>query len=107
MSETNEKVVPIETFEPQPSTRRLPWPMPGYLTLKRLPPPKTAGGLIIPDSAHEKNQVCEVFLTHPENKDGLIPGNLVLTQKYIGHEVKIDDEDYIICKSNEILARVK
>lgn len=70
------------------------------------------GGIIIPDTAKEKPQEAKVVElgTGKTGKDGKkIPfnvkkGDLVLIEKYGGNEVKIDGEEYIITKEEDILA---
>ncbi len=70
------------------------------------------GGIIIPDTAKEKPQEAKVVElgTGKVGKDGKkIPfnvkkGDLVLIEKYGGNEVKIDGEEYIITKEEDILA---
>jgi chaperonin GroES len=72
---------------------------------------KTAGGLIIPDSAKEKPQEGEVVsVGEGARKDSgeLIPmavaaGDKILFGKWSGTEVKIDGEDLIIMKESDIL----
>ena len=69
------------------------------------------GGIIIPDTAKEKPQQGEVIAAG-EGKirdDGtrqpldVKPGDRVLFGKYGGSEVKIDDEEYLIMREDEIL----
>jgi chaperonin GroES len=70
------------------------------------------GGIIIPDSAKEKPQESEVFAVGPGklNEDGsrspmdVKVGDRVLTGKYSGSEIKIDETDYVILREDEILA---
>ena len=72
---------------------------------------KTAGGLIIPDSAKEKPQEGEVVACgEGARKDSgeLIPmavkaGDRILFGKWSGTEVKIDGEDLLIMKESDIL----
>ncbi len=72
---------------------------------------KTAGGLIIPDSAKEKPQEGEVVSCgEGARKDSgeLIPmavkaGDTILFGKWSGTEVKIDGEDLLIMKESDIL----
>ena len=72
---------------------------------------KTAGGLIIPDSAKEKPQEGEVVSCgEGARKDSgeLIPmvvkaGDKILFGKWSGTEVKIDGEDLMIMKESDIL----
>ncbi len=70
------------------------------------------GGIIIPDTAKEKPQESEVVAVGPGklNEDGsrspmdVKVGDRVLTGKYSGSEIKIDDTDYVILREDEILA---
>jgi chaperonin GroES len=72
---------------------------------------KTAGGIIIPDTAKEKPQQGEVIAVGPGARDeqGRIvalevkPGDRVLFGKWSGTEVKIDGEDLLIMKESDIL----
>jgi chaperonin GroES len=71
------------------------------------------GGIIIPDSAKEKQQEGEVIAvgTGKREKGELIPldvkvGDRVLFGKYSGTEIKIDDEDLLILREEEILAKL-
>ena len=72
---------------------------------------KTAGGIIIPDSAKEKPSEGEVVAVGEGayNEDGdrikpdVKPGDRVLFGKWSGTEVKIDGEDLIIMKESDIM----
>ena len=72
---------------------------------------KTAGGIIIPDTAKEKPQEGEVIAAGSGTKteDGkLLPldvkaGDRILFGKWSGTEVKVDGEDLIIMKESDIL----
>lgn len=72
---------------------------------------KTAGGLIIPDTAQEKPQSGEVFavgLGVRDENGKVIPldvkvGDRVLFGKWSGTEVKIDGQDLLIMKESDIL----
>jgi chaperonin GroES len=72
---------------------------------------KTAGGIIIPDTAKEKPSQGEVISVGPGGRDEsgkLIPidikaGDRVLFGKWSGTEVKIDGEDLLIMKESDIL----
>jgi chaperonin GroES len=69
------------------------------------------GGIIIPDTAKEKPQQGEVIAAGSGKfrEDGtrqpldVKPGDRVLFGKYSGSEVKIDDEEYLIMREDEIL----
>ncbi|HUI97129.1 MAG TPA: co-chaperone GroES [Xanthobacteraceae bacterium] len=72
---------------------------------------KTAGGIIIPDSAKEKPSQGEVVSVGPGGRDEsgkLIPmdvkaGDRVLFGKWSGTEVKIDGTEYLIMKESDIM----
>ena len=76
---------------------------------------KTAGGIIIPDTAKEKPQEGEVVAAGPgaRNEQGqLIPidvqaGDRVLFGKWSGTEVKIDGQDYLIMKESDLLGVIE
>ena len=76
---------------------------------------KTAGGIIIPDTAKEKPSQGEVIAVGPGGRDErgkLIPidikaGDRVLFGKWSGTEVKIDGEDLLIMKESDILGIVE
>ncbi len=73
---------------------------------------KTAGGLIIPDTAKEKPQQGEVIAVGPgkRNEDGkripleVKPNDRVLFGKYAGNEIKIDGVEHLIMREDDILA---
>ena len=72
---------------------------------------KTAGGIIIPDSAKEKPQEGEVIAVGPgaKNEDGKLSpmdvkvGDIVLFGKWSGTEVKMNGADYLIMKESDIM----
>jgi len=72
---------------------------------------KTAGGIIIPDTAKEKPQQGEVIAVGPgaRGEDGKVvaldvkPGDRVLFGKWSGTEVKIDGADLLIMKESDII----
>ena len=75
---------------------------------------KTAGGIIIPDTAKEKPQEGEVVAagTGARNESGEVhplevkAGDKILFGKWSGTEVKVDGEDLIIMKESDILGIV-
>ena len=70
---------------------------------------KTAGGIIIPDTAKEKPQEGTVVAVPAENKENPITvkvGDKVLYGKYAGTEINIDGNDYLIMNESDILAIV-
>jgi chaperonin GroES len=76
---------------------------------------KTAGGIIIPDTAKEKPQEGEVIAagSGAKNEDGKITpldvkaGDRILFGKWSGTEVKIDGEDLLIMKESDILGIIE
>jgi len=76
---------------------------------------KTAGGIIIPDSAKEKPAEGEIVAVGPGklNEAGarvvmdVAVGDRVLFSKYGGTEVKLDGEDFLIMREDDILGVVQ
>lgn len=76
---------------------------------------KTAGGIIIPDTAKEKPAEGEVIAVGPGARDDgghlvapdVRPGDRVLFSKWSGTEVKIDGQDLLIMKESDILGIVE
>ena len=76
---------------------------------------KTAGGIIIPDTAKEKPQEGEVIAAGPgaRNEQGqLVPlevkaGDRILFGKWSGTEVKIDGEELLIMKESDIMGIIE
>ena len=74
----------------------------------------TKSGIILTSSAKEKPQMAEVLAVGPGGKvDGkdvtmqVEVGQKVIYSKYAGTEVKLDNEEFVILKQNDILAIVK
>jgi chaperonin GroES len=69
------------------------------------------GGIIIPDTAKEKPQQAKVVAVGNGrvNEDGKVlpldvePGDYVLVGKYAGNEIKLEGEEYVIVREDEIL----
>ena len=76
---------------------------------------KTAGGIIIPDTAKEKPQEGEVIAVGPGARDergeiqrlDVRPGDRVLFGKWSGSEVRIDNEEYLIMKEADLLGVIE
>jgi chaperonin GroES len=76
---------------------------------------KTAGGIIIPDTAKEKPMEGEVIAAGPGTRDDdgkLRPldvkvGDRVLFGKWSGTEIKIDGEDFVVTKESDIMGVVE
>ncbi|MBR4510299.1 MAG: co-chaperone GroES [Ruminococcus sp.] len=70
----------------------------------------TKGGIILTGSAKEKPEFAEVIEVGPGTSDikmEVNKGDKVLISKYSGTNVKLDGEEYIIVKMEDILATVK
>ena len=87
-------------------------PLHDRVLVKRLEAKETMrGGIIIPDTAKEKPQEGEVVAVGKGKvlEDGKVlsmnvkAGDRILFGKYAGTDVKIDDEDYIIMREDDIL----
>ncbi|MEK7467764.1 MAG: co-chaperone GroES [Planctomycetota bacterium] len=76
---------------------------------------KTKGGIVLPDTAKEKSQKGEIVAAGPGRlldsgeraKMGVSKGDKVLFGKYAGTEVKIDGQEYVIMKEDEILGKIE
>ena len=88
-------------------------PLHDRIVVKRLAEEqKSAGGILIPDNAQEKPQQGEVMAVGPgayldsgEVRAMTVKkGDRVLFGKYSGSEVKIDGDDYVIMKEEDVLA---
>lgn len=75
---------------------------------------KTAGGILLPDTAKEKPQLGEVVAVGPgkRNDDGSYSsvevkvGDKVLYSKYAGTDIKFGGDDYVLLSEKDILAAV-
>lgn len=68
---------------------------------------KTSSGLFIPEAAQEKTQTATVIEVGPGTDDVKITvknGDRIMYDKYAGTQIKIDGEDYLILKMNDIIA---
>jgi chaperonin GroES len=88
-------------------------PLHDRVLIRRLEEKETIkGGIIIPDTAKEKPMEGEVVAVGPGKiqEDGkrspmdVKAGDRILFGKYAGTEIKIDDEEYVIMREEEILA---
>lgn len=89
-------------------------PLHDRVLVKRIEEKETAkGGIIIPDTAKEKPQEGEVIAAGAGKIEkgerialDVKAGDRVLFGKYSGTEIKIDDQEYLILKEDEILAKL-
>jgi chaperonin GroES len=87
-------------------------PLGDRVVLKQLVAEETTkSGIVLPGQSKEKPQQAEVIAVGPggtvdgkEVKMEVKPGDQVIYSKYAGTEVKLDEEEYIIVKQNDILA---
>ena len=90
-------------------------PLGDRVVLKQLEAEETTkSGIVLPGQAQEKPQQAEVIAVGPggvvdgkEIKMEVSVGNKVIYSKYAGTEVKMDGEEYIIVRQNDILAIVE
>ena len=76
---------------------------------------KTPGGIVLPDTAQEKPQLGEVIAVGPGRLDDegkrlpmdVQKGNRILFAKYAGTEVKLDGEEHIVLREEDILAVIE
>jgi chaperonin GroES len=89
-------------------------PLHDRVIVKRIEEKETLkGGIIIPDSAKEKPQEGEVIAVGSGKREkgeviplDVKPGDRVLFGKYGGTEIKIEDEELLILREDEILAKL-
>jgi chaperonin GroES len=91
-------------------------PLGDRVVLKRLTvtEEKTAGGILLPDSAKEKPQEAKVVAVGPgklddngkRNPPDLKEGDIVITAKWGGTEFKMDGDEYLIVSEDDILAKL-
>jgi chaperonin GroES len=76
---------------------------------------KTAGGIILPDTAKEKPQIGKIVAIGPgkvldngkRSKMSVKKNDKVIYTKYMGNDVEIDGEKYVILKESDILGIVE
>jgi chaperonin GroES len=76
---------------------------------------KTTGGIILPDTAKEKPQIGKVVATGPgklldngkRNKMSVKKNDEVIYARYIGNDVEIDREKYVILKESDVLGIIE
>lgn len=74
----------------------------------------TKSGIVLPGQAQEKPQQAEVIAVGPggvvdgkEVKMEVKPGDQVIYSKYAGTEVKLEEEEYIVVRQNDIVAVIE
>jgi chaperonin GroES len=91
-------------------------PLNDRVVLRRLEQDEVVkGGIIIPDTAKEKPQEAEVVAVGPGKLDeagkrtpiDVKKGDRVLIGKYSGTDIKIDDDEFVIVREDEILGVIE
>ncbi len=83
-------------------------PLNDRVLVKVLPPEeKTKGGLFLPQTAQEKTQEGLVEAIGDSDQIKVKVGDKIIYDKYAGTSLKIDEQDYLILKNNDILAIVE
>ncbi len=90
-------------------------PLGDRLVVKIVKEEKTAGGIVLPDTAQEKPQIGEVIAVGPGRmldngeraKMEVAKGNKVLFAKYAGTEVKLEGENYLLIAEKDILGIIE
>lgn len=67
----------------------------------------TKSGIVLPGQSQEKPQEAIVVAVGPEVKAKLAEGDKVIYSKYAGSTVKVDEEELMIIKEEDVLAVVK
>jgi chaperonin GroES len=91
-------------------------PLGNRVLVERLEAQETLkGGIILPDSAKKKQETAKVIAVGPGKRldDGKIEpvpvkvGDVILMDKYSGQEVTVDDQEFMILKSDDIIAIIE
>ncbi len=91
-------------------------PLADRVLVKRAKEEETiSGGIILPETAKQKQEMGEVIKVGPgkKDKDGKIieipvkEGDTIMWDKYGGQEITIDEEDFLIVKADDIVAIVE
>lgn len=100
----------------QPTTHTTLKPLGNRVLLRRLEAEETLkGGIILPDAAKKKQEQAEVIAIGNGKRDAngkhvpinLNIGDIVLIEKYSGQEVRLNDEDYIIARADDLIAIIE
>lgn len=67
---------------------------------------KTAGGIIIPDTAKEKPQMAKVVALGNIENPGVAAGDIVIYKKYAGTELEYDGKKYLFVPYGDLLAKI-
>lgn len=67
---------------------------------------KTASGIVLPETAKDKPQMARIIALGDMENGSLGEGDLVVFARYAGTEIKLDEEDYLILDSEDLLGIV-
>ena len=88
-------------------------PLGDRVVLKQLEAEETTTGIVLPGNAQEKPQQAEIIAVGPggivdgkEVEMQVAVGDKVIYSKYAGTEVKLDGEEFIVVRQNDIVAKV-
>ncbi len=90
-------------------------PLGDRVVVKVIKVEKSAGGIVLPDTAQEKPQLGEVIAAGPgrlDEKGARLPmdvkkGDRILFAKYAGTEVKLDGDEYLLLSEKDVLGIVE
>jgi len=90
-------------------------PLGDRVVVKIVKQDKTAGGIVLPETAQEKPQLGEVIAAGPgklDEKGNRLPmdvkkGDKILFAKYAGTEVKLDGDEYLLLSEKDVLGIVE
>ncbi|MBM3269076.1 MAG: co-chaperone GroES [Candidatus Sericytochromatia bacterium] len=90
-------------------------PLGDRVVVKVIKQEKTAGGIVLPETAQEKPQLGEVIAAGPgrlDEKGNRMPmdvkkGDRILFAKYAGTEVKLEGEEYLLLSEKDVLGIVE
>ena len=68
---------------------------------------KTASGIVLPQTAKEKPQTARLIAIGNSENGKVSAGDLVVFDKYSGAKITLDDEDYLILDSDDLLGVVE
>jgi chaperonin GroES len=68
---------------------------------------KTASGIVLPQTAKSKPQTARVIAIGGQENGAVSEGDLVVFARYSGAEINLDDEDYLILDSDDLLGVVE
>ena len=83
-------------------------PLAGYVLIEPAPKEtKTASGIVLPESAEEKPQEGRVMAVGDSKEIKVKKNQKIIFNRYGGTEVKINNEEYLIVKNEDVLAIVE